>query len=74
MKKYTVTIENIDLNLLKDQKIDLLQSMDDLCCDAVEADKAGYPELSKRYNSQIESLTGILNLLDTIQDKIEDND
>lgn len=68
---HTVTIENINLDLLKKQKIDLISSIDDLEADAKEANKAGCPQLSTIYLSQVESLNGILNLLDAIQDKIE---
>jgi len=61
-------IQGIDWELLKDQKNDLLQSIEDFKIEAKEAGSAGEPELSDRYVKQVNSLTGILNLIDGLQD------
>lgn len=54
----TITIDNIDLDLLVQQKSSLLLLME----------HPGLPE------DWLEDLDGILNLLDEIQDQLEDND
>lgn len=61
-------IENIDWQLLKDQKNDLLTTIVDLEYDAKEANKAGEDKLGNRLTKQSKSIQGIIHLIDSIQD------
>ena len=68
MKHIPEFIQKIDWKLLREQKIDILSIIEDLYFAAKHADNAGEEELSDKYRSQIDSLSGIIILLDTIQD------
>lgn len=63
----------IDFSSLKEQKDDLLQSIEDFKLEAKEADSAGEPELAERYLKQADSIIGIIHLIDAIQDHAVDN-
>lgn len=65
-------IKNIDWQLLKDQKNDLLTTIIDLAYDAKEANKAGEEKLASRLTKQSQSIQGIINLIDSIQDYVVD--
>ena len=62
MSRKTVVLENIDMELLSQQKRDLLDIID-----CFQADFFSLPSLSKK----IKSLDGLLHMIDYIQDKIE---
>lgn len=61
-------LTKMDWKLLKNQKQDLIDSIEDFKIESKEAFSAGEEQLAERYNDQIESLTGILHLIDSIQD------
>jgi len=61
-------IRNIDWSKLSIQKTDVLHTIQDLEIESIEASSAGEEELSDRYKEQIESLQGIVNLIDALQD------
>ena len=65
-------IQSIDWELLKEQKSDLLNAREDFEMDAKNAASAGQEELAKRYERQVNSITGIIHLLDALQDYVVD--
>lgn len=61
-------IQNIDFKLLKEQKNDLLQSIQDFEMEAHSCENDGHPKAAIRLKEQAESIQGIINLIDSIQD------
>jgi hypothetical protein len=61
-------IQNIDWGLLKTQKFDLFQTIEDLELEAKNAKSAGEKELGDRYINQVNSIHGIISLIDNVQD------
>lgn len=61
--RHTATIENIDAKLLFEQKCDLL--------DVIGFLQSLYDEYPISLSKKIESLNGILNMLDAVTDQIE---
>ena len=66
-------IQGIDWEMLKMQKSDLLNSIEDFKTDAKNAASYGGDErLAKRYERQVNSITGIIHLIDALQDYVVD--
>ena len=65
-------IQGIDWEMLKMQKNDLLNSQEDFKMDAKNAASAGQEKLAKRYESQVNSIAGIIHLIDALQDYVVD--
>ena len=66
MKRHAATIENIDSELLFEQKGDLLDVIGFL-----ESLYEKYPRSMAHLKKKITSLDGVINMLDTISDQIE---
>lgn len=61
-------IQKMDWSLLKNQKDDLLTVMENLETEANKAGKDGFPDMMDEQLRQVNSLQGIINLIDNVQD------
>lgn len=61
-------VQDIDWHKLKGQKLDLLKTIKGLDIAAIAADSAGNPKTAELLLRQIDSIQGIINLIDGIQD------
>lgn len=64
-------IENIDWDIFYMQKKELVSAIATLKIEAHAAGNAGEPDLKKQYNETIDGLTGILHMMDNIQNEHE---